>query len=59
MNPEEAARVAKGANARLLILTHFNAAEYKTMKEREEGGERAKGIFKDSIVAVDGMELEL
>jgi ribonuclease BN (tRNA processing enzyme) len=59
MNPEEAARVAKGANVKLLILTHFNAAEYKTMKEREEGGERAKGIFKDSIVAVDGMELEL
>jgi ribonuclease BN (tRNA processing enzyme) len=59
MNPEEAARVAKGANARLLILTHFNAAEYKTIKEREEGGERAREIFGNTIVAFDGMELEI
>ncbi len=59
MNPEEAARFAKMANAKLLILTHFNAAEYRTMEEREEASERAREIFSDAIAAADGMELDL
>lgn len=59
MNPEIAAKVAKMANAKLLILTHFNAAEYGTIEEREEAGGRAKEIFENTVVAADGMELEL
>lgn len=59
MNPEEAAKAAKRANAKMLILTHFNAAEYRTISEREEGGERAREIFENTIVAVDGMELDI
>ncbi|MEM2735188.1 MAG: MBL fold metallo-hydrolase, partial [Candidatus Bathyarchaeia archaeon] len=59
MNPETAAKIAKMANARLLILTHFNASEYRTMEERDEAGDRAREIFENTIVAVDGMELDL
>jgi len=59
MNPETAARTAKETSAKRLILTHFDADNYKTIKERKEAESVARKIFKNTIAAIDGMELEI
>lgn len=59
MNPEEAAKIAKKANVKQLILTHFDATEYKTIKEREEAQDNARKIFENTVVAFDDMKLEI
>lgn len=59
MNPEDAAETAKKARVKKLVLTHFDANVYRTMKERKEAERNAKRIFKNTIGAVDGMELKV
>ena len=59
MNPEEAAKIAKKANVKQLILTHFDAEEYKMISEREGAEKNARKIFENTIVALDDMKLEL
>jgi ribonuclease BN (tRNA processing enzyme) len=59
LNPEDAAQIAKEANARKLAMIHFDANIYKTLQERKEAEERAKEIFKNTFAAQDNQEINL
>jgi len=59
LDPKEAANVAKQANAKQLVLTHFDADNYRTLKERQAAEDAAKKIFKNTLHAYDGLEVEL
>jgi ribonuclease BN (tRNA processing enzyme) len=59
MNPEEAAKEAKDANVKKLVLTHFGAMRYDAVEKRKETERVAKEIFKNTVVAFDDMEVEL
>jgi len=50
---EEAAKIAKNANAKKLIITHIST-RYTDVKELEK---EARGIFKESYIAQDGMDI--
>jgi ribonuclease BN (tRNA processing enzyme) len=58
-NPEEAAALAKRANAKKLVLTHFAADTYRSgaIKKRSQG--IAKKIFPATIMASDGLTLNI
>ena len=51
----EAARVAKEAGARELVLTHFSARYRSTRQLLRE----AKGVFEETVAAKDGLVLEV
>lgn len=54
LNPELAAKIANEAGAKKLVMTHFDANIYKTLKQRERSQKIARDAFKNSIAAVDG-----
>jgi len=56
--PEEAANIARQSNAKQLVLTNFDANMYRTLKDRCEAETAAKRIFKNTIHAYDGLEVE-
>ena len=55
LTAELAARMAKQANAKKLILTHFSQ-RYKNIKDLEV---EAKKIFKNTILAEDFMQINV
>lgn len=57
--PSEAAKLAKSANVKQLVLFHFSAAVYKSIEERKEAERDARLIFKNTVAAVDGMQLNV
>ncbi|ODS40625.1 MBL fold metallo-hydrolase [Candidatus Altiarchaeales archaeon WOR_SM1_SCG] len=57
LNPEDAAQIAKDANAKKLVLTHFDANIYKTSNERKLTESQAKKIFINSYAAFDNIEV--
>ncbi len=57
LNPEDAAQIAKEANAKKLVMTHFDANNYKTLKERELAETHAKKIFRNSYAAFDNRDV--
>lgn len=59
LNPEEAAQIAKAANAKNLALNHFDANIYQTLQQREKAQENAREIFNNTIAALDNMEFEI
>lgn len=59
LNPETVAKVAKEAKAKKLILTHFDANIYKTLRERKDAKKIAKTIFKNTAVAFDEFKVNL
>lgn len=59
LNPESAAGIAKGAKAKRLALIHFDAYIYKTIKERKEAEKKAQKIFKNTLAAIDDMQIEV
>ena len=59
LNPEEAAKIAKEAKVKKLVLTHFDANIYRTLKERKEAQKIARTIFKNTISAIDDMKIEI
>jgi ribonuclease BN (tRNA processing enzyme) len=59
LKPEEAAHVAKQGNVKRLVLTHFDANWYRTMRDRKNAESEAKKIFEDTLAAYDGLEMEL
>lgn len=59
LNPEDAAQIAKEANAGKLALVHFDANRYNSMSLRKDAGEKAREIFGNTVAAVDGMQVEL
>jgi ribonuclease BN (tRNA processing enzyme) len=59
MSPGLAAREAKKAGVKRLILTHFDASKYLSMAMRLRAQEAARRIFSKTIAAMDGMEIEV
>ncbi len=59
LDAEEAARVAKQAGTRKLILVHFNPHLYPSFKERKKALKAAKKIFKNSLVGYDNQIINL
>jgi ribonuclease BN (tRNA processing enzyme) len=59
LNPETAARIAREAKARRLALVHFDAQQYPSQAERQLAVTTARGIFPNTIAALDGMEVDI
>lgn len=59
LNPETAALIAQKAKAKRLILTHFDASRYLTMKDREAAQSAARLIFPETEISVDGGQINL
>lgn len=59
LSPKDAAEIAKEAKVKRLVLTHFDANIYRTLKERKNAQKIAKTIFKNTISAVDNMKIEI
>lgn len=55
VGPIEAANLAKDANVKKLILTHFDASLYLTLDDRKEAEKAAQAIFPNTTCATDGM----
>lgn len=55
--PEEAAALAKKANVKKLVLTHFGANSYQTLESRKQAEQTAKSILPNSAIALDGLEI--
>ncbi len=59
LTPVEAAKAAREANAKKLILTHFDAVNYNKHDHRVEAENLAKTVFEQSIASYDGLRIEL
>ena len=59
LNPEKAAEIARDSGANRLILVHFDAEIYDTMKKRKLAQKKAREIFKNTIVSVDDLAVTL
>jgi ribonuclease BN (tRNA processing enzyme) len=59
LNPETAARIASEANAKRLILTHFDGSRYTDIKMRKTAEDAAQLIFPRVLAAADLMDIEL
>jgi ribonuclease BN (tRNA processing enzyme) len=57
LNPETAARIAREAGAKRLVLTHFDAEVYRSLPERKESETIAAGIFTATTAGMDGLEI--
>lgn len=57
--PEDAAETAKKANAKQLILTHFDALNYQSLDQRKQAEVRARKIFPKTIAANDDFEFSI
>lgn len=59
VDPTQAAHLAKKANVKKLILTHFDASVYNSFDKREVAEKKAREIFPNTIIARDDMVLKL
>jgi len=59
LNPETAARVARKAKVKKLILTHFDAHFYQTKKARMLAQKVARKIFSNTFASYDGLTINL
>lgn len=59
VDPTLTANLAKKANVKKLILTHFDASVYTTFEKRENAEEKARKIFPNTIAARDEMIFDL
>lgn len=59
LNPEEAAGIAKDAQAERIVMTHISADGYKNFDERKKAEKKAQNIFKNSIIAEDDLIIEI
>ncbi len=57
LSPEMAARLTREAKAKVLVLDHFDANNYQEMGERRRAEKVARGIFKRTVAAKDGLVL--
>lgn len=55
----EAANLAKKANVKKLILTHFDARLYTSLEKRDKAQEKARKIFPCTITTQDNMVINL
>lgn len=58
-DPNLAATLAKEANVKQLLLTHFGADLYTTLDDRKWAEKEARKIFPNTLAATDGMEFIL
>jgi ribonuclease Z len=59
LRPEDAASIAAEAGVGRLVLTHFGANVYKSPEDRILSETTAKKIFRKTIAAFDGLEIEI
>jgi ribonuclease BN (tRNA processing enzyme) len=59
LNPEIAAKIAQESKAKKLILTHFDASQYLTLKDRKDALSVARITFPETQISTDGWQLEL
>ncbi len=59
MNPQLAAKLAVESKAKILVLTHFDAALYTTTTKRKKAQEQARMIFPKTISAYDGLIIDI
>ncbi len=59
VGPIEAAKLAKVAGVKKLILNHFDASLYTTMEDRKEAEKQAQAIFPNTIAATDDLIITL
>ena len=59
VDPIAAAKLAKRANVRKLILTHFDASIYTSLEKRHVAEKKAQKIFPNTIAAKDYMTINL
>lgn len=59
LDPEHAATIAKQSNAKKLVMTHFDANNYQTLKARQTAQMHARKIFSKSTAACDGLKITL
>jgi ribonuclease BN (tRNA processing enzyme) len=59
LNPENAIRIARDANAKRLALIHFGAEVYKTLEERDAVMEQFEKKFYGLIVATDDQTISV
>lgn len=59
VDPTQAAKLAKQANVKKLILTHFDASIYTALEKRHVAEKKAQKIFPNTISARDNMVVDL
>ena len=59
LNPVLAAQVAQEAGAKKLVLVHFDASLYTTLKDRREAQAKARKIFPNTLAAQDDQEISI
>ena len=59
VDPILASNLAKKANVKKLILTHFDANVYTTFEKRDDAEKKARKIFPNTIAARDDMVINL
>lgn len=59
VDPILASTLAKRANVKQLILTHFDASVYTTFEKRDDAEKKAQKIFPNTIAARDDMVINL
>ena len=59
LSPETAAGIARESGAKKLILTHFDASRYLSLKDREEALSAARSIFPSTHISIDGWRLHI
>ncbi len=59
LNPESAAKIAAKACAKKLVLTHFDASRYTSLKQRKNAQAVARKIFPKTLSAKDGMKIRI
>jgi len=59
VDPTAAAKLAKRSNVKKLILTHFDASIYTTLKKRNGAKKKAQKIFPNTAAARDDMLVNL
>lgn len=59
LNPEIAAKIAQESKAKKLILTHFDASRYLTIKDRKDALTAARISFPKTQISTDGWQFEI
>lgn len=55
LNPETAATIAQEAKVKKLILVHFDAYQYPSLRDRIKAEKAARKIFPETLASRDGM----
>ena len=57
LNPESAAALAVAAEAKALVLTHFDASRYRALDDRQAAEYEARKVFPHTTASTDGMTI--